>query len=288
MGRLDFQDLEIFMLQLLEKNPTLTKELQLKYRYFLIDEYQDVNDLQDQIVSKLTNPEKNKVFIVGDPKQSIYRFRGANVQSFQTRIEKMKEKKYPLFLFAHNFRSDPSILNFLNHLFKPLFTKTEYLPLIPGKMQEKDFCAVSLLPFQSEKKGAENLRVAEAEILANYIQGEVVTKRRTYQDFALLFQSLTQVRFYEKTFRGLGIPYRLHGGSSFLSRQEVIDMIFCMKLAVDSKDKLSLTGILRSPLSGLSDAEIFIFFKQGKTSLEDYLEHPQCHLLNSTFLLLNL
>ena len=264
---LDFQDLEIKTLELLTRHPEAVQTLQKRHRYFFIDEYQDVSDLQNRIVEHLIGPQ-NVLFIVGDPNQSIYRFRGADVACFQARLEKMGSQKGRLLQLPHNFRSEPGILEFCNLVFGSSW--------VAAKVASIDKPVIRLGVPTGETATAENRREAEAGIIARYLRREI-NAGRSPSDFALLFQSLTQIRYYEKGLKKEAIPYALSGGGSFLNRQEILDLVFCLKLEADPKDKMSLAGLLRSPLVGLTDAEILFEFQKGRVTL-DHWEGPlfQC------------
>ena len=247
---LDFQDLEILTLQLLTQHKESLKKIQSRFKHILVDEVQDTNDLQHQILKALFAPPGNILCVVGDPKQSIYRFRGANVEGFQSISKLILENKGHLIDLKENFRSRPAIIHFINHLFSKEGLQSQRDPA-----PETGLELMEIEP-PSGKNSSELLRKTEAKAIARYIQNHVRTEGKHYGDIALLFQSLNDARFYEQALRDANIPYRLSGGRGFLNAQEVIDLIFCLKLLVNPADRLALAGLLRSPLIGMSDVEI--------------------------------
>ena len=250
---LDFQDLEILVLDLLRQNKEILKKTQHRFHHILIDEAQDMNDLQREIVELLFQPKQNCLCIVGDPKQSIYRFRGANWEGFNTIVNRILKNKGHLIDLKENFRSRPPLLDFINQTFSPLFSSEEYLPLIATRETAAE-TGVSILPVATAPKTSkEELRKQEAQTIAKYIQSVVRQKKARFGDMVLLFQSLNDTRFYEEAFRKMNIPYRLFGGRGFLNAQEVIDLLFVLKLMVESNNRLALVGLMRSPLIGFDD-----------------------------------
>lgn len=261
---LDFQDLEILTLKLFQENREILKNVQNRFEHILIDEAQDLNDLQQELIGLLFNPKKNILCLVGDPKQSIYRFRGANVDGFQKMVRAIGEAKGESLQLRENFRSRPGILEWINPLFSHLFDPSEYSPLLATREPTPEQNVLILSVEAPPEASKEERRKREAAEIARHIQTEVSQNKRAFGDFALLFQSLTEVRIYEAAFKEAGIPYRVFGGRGFLSAQEVIDLLFCLKLMVNLEDRMSLVGLMRSPLVGFPDTTI--------TGLA--LEHP--------------
>ncbi|MDO8526854.1 MAG: ATP-dependent DNA helicase [Deltaproteobacteria bacterium] len=253
---LDFQDLEILTLKLLKENRETLKIYQKKFRHILVDEVQDINDLQRELIELLFVPGTNILCIVGDPKQSIYRFRGANAEGFQTLVKKITEAGGETIILRDNFRSRPGVLRFVNHTFRHLFSLGEDFELKPAR-EEKASMALTLLPIVLPNGGnTEAMRKEEAREVAQYILATVNAGEARFGDICLLFQAFTDIGFYEEAFRASKIPYRLFGGRGFLSAQEVIDLLFVLQVMVNLENRLALVGLMRSPLLGLSD--IFI------------------------------
>lgn len=253
---LDFQDLEILTLKLIKENQAVRQAYQNRFQHILVDEAQDINDCQQELLQLLWNPALNKLCIVGDPKQSIYRFRGANVEGFLKMVEKITKAGGKKITLVENFRSRLGILELINHTFRSLMDPQIYSPLIPTRESTAkpniEVLAVNTEPSTS----TEVRRKQEAKALTTTIQAEVETGQAQYQDFALLFQSLTEVRHYEAMFRQYQIPYRLSGGRGFLSAQEVLDCLFVLKILECPQDRLAAVGLMRSPFLSWPDTRI--------------------------------
>lgn len=255
---LDFQDLEILTLQLLKEEKEIRIHLQKRFRYLFVDEVQDVNDLQKELLEQLFDPNRNTLCIVGDPKQSIYRFRGANVENYSKLVDRIIEAGGEKIELQENFRSEPKIVEWVNHLFK------NEEPLIPT-IEPGETPNLKLLPVViKDGDSKENSREAEATAIADWISQEVHLQKRSFGDFALLFQTLSQVRIYTQALQAASIPYRLSGGGGFLNSQEVLDLLFVLKLMVNIEDRMALIGLMRSPLIGFDDVRI----------TETALQHP--------------
>lgn len=245
---LDFQDLEIEALKLLKKNGEVRRTLQARYKQILVDEAQDLNDIQREILELLFEPKHNVLCLVGDPKQSIYRFRGANVAGFQKLVALIESHQGSVISLKENFRSRPGILNFINHLF-PL----ESL----DATREENGPGIWQMPIENaEGASKEMLRKIEAQKIARMIADEIKMEKKKFGDVALLFQSLKDVRFYMEALRQRGIPFRIHGGHGFLEAQEVLDLLFILRLMDNLNDRMALIGLMRSPIVGFSDTAI--------------------------------
>ena len=281
LSALDFDDLELRTLDLLNNTAVLTRAAE-RYRFFLVDEFQDTNGLQRQLLERLAfskgrNPAN--LFIVGDRKQSIYGFRGADVDVFRemtkTLIAAGGEPR-PLQL---NFRSQPQLISFFNYLFPRLFQPTEDVPTSsaeelaklgfvphepsePKREQTDSGPLVELLvatqPRTEEYRPARDWRELDANQLANRISLLKQENRDLkYSDIALLFRAMTQVHVYETVFRRANIPYQTVLGRGFYERDEVKDLIQLLRFLDNRTDELALAAVLRSPLCGISDNALF-------------------------------
>ncbi|MBI5299802.1 MAG: ATP-dependent helicase, partial [Deltaproteobacteria bacterium] len=206
---MDFQDLEMEALNLLNTNKEVLKQYQSRFKHILVDEVQDINDLQKNLIEMLFNPKENRLCMVGDPKQSIYRFRGANVTGLQSLSDKILKAGGHRIELQENFRSRPAILNWINALFENIFPANLFIPLIPTREKTTE-ANIHLLPIDGNKKlSNENRRKIEAERIVEYIQHLVHSGKNSYGDITLLFQALSDIRHYEKALRAAQIPYRL-------------------------------------------------------------------------------
>ena len=278
----DFDDLQLRTLKLLNDHPEVMNRVAERYRFFLVDEFQDTNGLQRDLMTKLGMMPGANLFIVGDRKQSIYGFRGADVDVFRemsAEIEAAGGTQVPLHL---NFRSQKPLIDSLNFLFERLFHAraeipveqlgqlgfVEHEPGIPERGAEDQSPRVELLvsilpdqarnePDESDDDSAEdqnqpNVRERDAEQLVERI-GSLVDSGRSYGDIAILFRALTGVWVYESALRRAGIPYLTVQGKGFYQREEITDLIQLLRFLDNTTDELALAAVLRSPLCGISD-----------------------------------
>jgi ATP-dependent helicase/nuclease subunit A len=277
MSALDFDDLEGRTLDLLQMPEVITRAEE-RYKFFLVDEFQDTNAQQRQLLERLALSKRRdsaNLFIVGDRKQSIYGFRGADVDVFRemtaTLIAAGGEEK-PLRL---NFRSQPQLIGFFNHLFERLFQVPE--DTSPEELRNLDELGyvehessepqrevtetgplvelmVTTRPASTDSKGEQELRLLDAQQIAGKINSLIqVIEGLKYSDIALLFRAMTQVHIYESTFRRASIPYQTVLGRGFYEREEITDLIQLLRFLDNKTDELALAAVLRSPLCGISD-----------------------------------
>jgi ATP-dependent helicase/nuclease subunit A len=275
LSALDFDDLEIRALSLLE-HPEVMVRASERYKFFLVDEFQDTNGLQRQLLERLAlsgNRGSANLFIVGDRKQSIYGFRGADVDVFREMTKTLEDaggESKPLLL---NFRSQPPLIHFCNYLFKRLFQAPEEAP--DSQLEELGYVqhensepkrelrdsgplvellvTTKALP-DDDPKAEQDSRVLDAEQLARRISTLTQTfPDLKYSDIALLFRAMTQVHIYEGVFRRANIPYQTVLGRGFYEREEITDLIQLLRFLDNKTDELALAAVLRSPLCGVSD-----------------------------------
>jgi ATP-dependent helicase/nuclease subunit A len=282
ISALDFDDLEIRTLELLN-NPTVLIRAAERYKFFLVDEFQDTNALQRQLLERIALSPGRKganLFIVGDRKQSIYGFRGADVDVFremtQTLVAAGGEPR-PLLL---NFRSQPPLINFFNYLFQRLFQPSEDVPSFseeelaklgyvahePSEAKRElkhsgplvELLVATRPPSADYKYFDRDFRELDAIQLANRIVAlKTADPNLKYSDIALLFRAMTQVHFYEAIFRRANIPYQTVLGRGFYDREEITDLIQLLRFLDNRTDELALAAVLRSPLCGISDNALF-------------------------------
>ncbi|WP_197526907.1 UvrD-helicase domain-containing protein [Pirellulimonas nuda] len=233
----------------------------------LIDEFQDTDRLQLEIVRALAGEDwaAGGLFFVGDFKQSIYRFRGAEPEVFRELREETPERGR--LVLSNNFRSTPGVLAFVNAMFAPVFGAA-YEPLEATRDQQTPAPAVeflwTMLPEQEKKPKAEERRTAEARAIARRI-GETIASAEPVvadaagpraarpSDFCLLFRALSDVAIYEEALREAGLEYYLVGGHAFYNQQEVFDVLNLLRSVTSGCDEVSLAGVLRSPFFSLAD-----------------------------------
>ncbi len=269
---LDFEDLQLRACRLLEEREDVRRRLRRRIRFLMVDEYQDTNGLQKRLIDFLRrhpdgSPAPGKLFLVGDPKQSIYRFRGADVSVFsKTREELLAEGGREVALKA-NFRSDPRLVRFANGFFSRLMSSD---PGEPNCYQEaeargpaggKGPCVEYLAVPNREERDGRSAREAEARLIAQRIE-ELIAEGWRPGDIAVLFRAMTEVKRYEEELIRRGIPFHVVKGRGFYDRQEIADVLNLLRWLTDPEDTLALTGVLRSPFCAVSD-ETLLWLKEA-------------------------
>jgi ATP-dependent helicase/nuclease subunit A len=278
LSALDFDDLELRTLELLQR-PEVIARTSERYRFFLVDEFQDTNGVQRVLLERLALARGRRpanLFIVGDRKQSIYGFRGADVDVFREMTSILLAaggEEKPLQL---NFRSQPPLIAFFNYLFARLFQVPADVPASEYKNLDQlgyvkheksesrrdlrdagplvELLVTTKPSLEDDPRAEQDSRVLDAQQLARRIlaltQG---VDRLKYGDIALLFRAMTQVQIYESVFRRANIPYQTVLGRGFYEREEITDLIQLLRFLDNKTDEIALAAVLRSPLCGLSD-----------------------------------
>ena len=250
---------------LLRENAEVRRELQQRFKFVLIDEFQDTDPVQTEVVLLLGEGAPGKLFVVGDPKQSIYGFRRADIEMYAgTRRE--IERKGRVLTFRQNFRSSSTILDWVNDVFTKILVKStdgdyqpEYIGLASWPELQTTHAAVTLLrPKQLLKASADELRRTEATAVARYLQQQVSGGVCEWGDVALLFRSFTGVETYGDVLQEHGVPFRIIGGKGYYQRQEIQTLSSLLSCLDNPADKLNLVATLRSPLFGWADELVFL------------------------------
>ncbi|MBR6117640.1 MAG: UvrD-helicase domain-containing protein [Paludibacteraceae bacterium] len=232
---MDFDDLLINMLRLMDVSPEVQQKYQQQFQYILVDEYQDTNYIQFLLVKRLAEPQNN-ICVVGDDAQSIYSFRGAdirNILNFQRVYPQAK-----LFKLERNYRSTQTIVNAANSLIHKnihQIEKTVYSEKEEGQ-------PLNLQPYMDDR--------TEALGVATKIQR---MKFKGYDSFAVLYRTNAQSRVIEGELRKLNIPYRIYGGTSFYQRKEIKDALGYLRLAINGRDNEALLRIVGFPGRGIGE-----------------------------------
>lgn len=293
-GLLDFDDLLLQTRDLFRRDSHARQRAAAGIQFLMVDEFQDTDPVQSEIVRALCGKEllTGKLFLVGDAKQSIYRFRRADPEVFhQLRMEIPETGRLPL---STNFRSQPEILNFTNCLFSSAM-QHYYEPLLPfDNEQHSPTPGIEFLfasPDDPAMKGAEAVRETEAEWIAVRIRqllddetprvwaknsktGERELRRVVPGDICILFRALSNVSLYEKALQKMDLDYYLVGGRAFYAQQEIYDLSNLCQYLDNPDDELSLLGILRSPFFSLSDDTIYSIVRSAETLSEAMLAPP--------------
>ena len=292
-GLIDFTDLEVKAIELLKNNEYIANEIKRKFKYILVDEFQDISGLQKKIINLIRS--KNNLFIVGDAKQSIYGFRNADVEIFQDIQNDIDPGS--LISLNENFRSRPQILNLVNHIFNELWPgnsacRDSTQQLKPGaEFSDKSLPSIEIIV--AEGKDKTDARKWESMEVAKRIKeivdkGEIqITNRRererdiTYKDIAILFRSTTDIKLYEQSLSLLDIPYYVVSGRGFYNTTEVTDLINLLKVIESPLDEINLAAVLRSPFVGLDDDALFMLTDHARNSNEKKLLHQSLDEVDS-------
>ena len=302
-GRAGYQDLLVWARDLLRDDPETRDHFRNRYSHLLIDEAQDTDPIQAEIAMFIAEgasdgvpleqrprgwdevtPERGKLFVVGDPKQSIYRFRRADVRQLETLRNRMGGDALRL---AQNFRSQKPVLKWVNQLFEKWMaqgeSQAEYTPIThrweaqishPGAPR-----VWSLGGTVDDNMGA--VRTLESGALSNLIRGIVENGWRVldpqssdqtgmeeyspakYSDICILMPTRTGLRFLEQALEDANILFRLEGASLVFATQEVRDLLNCLRAIDDPSDQVALVAALRSPAFACSDVDLFEFHEGG-------------------------
>lgn len=238
---MDFDDLLTLTFKLFQEHEDIRKKYADRFDFLLVDEYQDTNHAQMRIVMQLCK-EKERVCAVGDDSQSIYSFRGANIDNILSFQSRFKEAR--LFKLEQNYRSTQSIVEAANSLIKHNSNQ------IPKNVYSKNDKGESLIykPAYSDKE--------EALIVCREIKRIKRQDDCQYSDFAILYRTNAQSRSFEEEFRKQGIPYRIYGGLSFFQRKEIKDVIAYFRLVANPDDEEAFKRIINYPARGIGNTTL--------------------------------
>lgn len=277
-GIVSFDGLLVFARRLLRDHKEVRAQLKKQFDVFLIDEFQDTDPLQGEILLYLSEEETSqadhwkqvrlspgRLFVVGDPKQSIYRFRGADMAAFEEVQNLMMAQGAEEALLQTNFRSHAGLLEPVNSLFSQTmrpepYIQPAYVELISGR-EDRVQDGVQLIMLEGSGS-ADDFRLAEARFIADWV---VKNKEKTpYRDMALLFRSAHAFGPYLDTFKERGIPYVAEGEKTFYQQPEVLDLLNMLEVVADPENKLAVVGVLRSVVGAWSDREIYDAHQAGR------------------------
>jgi superfamily I DNA/RNA helicase len=266
----DFDDLLILTVRLLETNPAIAAKWEARFQYLMIDEFQDTNRLQLELVRYLGHRHRN-VCVVGDDDQSIYGWRGAeiaNILEFEAHFPDPKIIK-----LEQNYRSSTAILGLANSIIRHN----------PRRRPKS---------LWSEKGAGQNVKIVavpdereEANYVVSELQKQQLEADEPWRRFAIIFRMNAQSRLFEEQFRRLQIPYRIVGGRSFFERREVKDLLAYLACLTNPHDDLNLLRIINTPARGIGSSTIGLAVaesNQAKTSIFALLQSPRFQQLLST------
>lgn len=230
---MDFDDLLLNMLRLLQEREDLKEKYQRMFSHILIDEYQDTNTIQYEIIRILAAKHRN-LFVVGDDDQSIYKWRGAEVRNIFRFLEDFPDARQ--FRLEQNYRSTQAILDVANNVIKHNTQRLE-------KTLWTDLTGNQPKPVLLECANG----IDEAHSLVRLIQEWKATFGYDYYDFAILYRTNAQSRIFEEAFRKNNVPYMIFGGIRFFDRREIRDILAYLRVIVNADDEVSLERIINVP-----------------------------------------
>ena len=238
---MDFDDLLVYTYVLFRDHPEIRRKYAAQFRYVLVDEYQDTNFAQHSIVLQLTQ-ENQRVCVVGDDAQSIYSFRGANIDNILKFTKIYKGAK--LFKLEQNYRSTQTIVCAANSLIEK--NREQIRKEVYSEKERGEAIGV----FQAYSD------VEEGEIVANKIRQLHIRENYSFDDFAILYRTNAQSRIFEEALRKRSIPYKIYGGLSFYQRKEIKDVIAYFRLAVNPNDEEAFKRVINYPARGIGDTTL--------------------------------
>ena len=310
-GAIDFTDMTDGVYRLFNSRPDIVADhFRGRFKYIMVDEFQDTDPVQTAIISMLpgdSGPGCRSLFVVGDPKQSIYLFRDADVTQFKKTGDMITgDFSGCRVALDVSFRSTEPVISFVNLLFSRILKDSgrpwdfDYEHV---RCSRKDDCGGVELLLSSRGNNVMENALYEYDMVAARIKsavlqdklkvyakdesGEVVCRDSDWGDIAVLMERRTNLRYLEHALDSYGIPYRIYSGFGFYSRQEILDSGSLFSFLRDPCDDIALYGLLRSPWFGFSDADIFrackgraggLYDKIVKSGCEEFVE--AVHLLN--------
>ena len=259
---MDFDDLLFYTNRLFRDNPDVLAAYQSRFQFILVDEYQDTNFAQHLVIKQLAG-EHHRMCVVGDDAQSIYSFRGANIDNILNFRSNYPEVQ--VFKLEQNYRSTQNIVNAANSLISK--NKEQYKKNVFSEKEEGD--KIELASAFSDFE--------EGVIIANRILDLRRDKNGKYSDFAILYRTNVQSRVFEEALRKKNIPYRIYGGLSFYHRKEIKDIIAYFRMVVNPYDEEAFKRIINYPVRGIGSTtvgKIVLTAKLHGVSLWEVIGNP--------------
>lgn len=293
-GLLSFDDLIVKTRNLLLQNPSVREQLKAKFDVLFIDEFQDTDPVQGELLLFLAEAknrhasrwqdvrlEPGKLYVVGDPKQSIYRFRGADITAYELFTDLILRQGGEKCFLQENFRSTPEIVETANSvcsraMIQQTAFQPAYVPIYTSKTLRNGAVQWIFVPAPKEggkSPSADDFRDNQAERMADWISQNVGVltladgHKLQLKDIALLTRAATTATPYTEALRRRGIAFNVETDKKFYRKQEVSDFLNFLRAVSDPEDKISLAGTLRSPLFGFTDEELYQVAKRGELSL---------------------
>ncbi len=289
-GFLDYDDLLIYTEKMLREEKDIRQKYKKKFSAILVDEFQDTNDIQRKIIYYLCEDlnycaadannlklAEGKLFVVGDRKQSIYSFRGADLHVFERVKEDIEKQGGVIVNLQENWRSNKTIIDFVNDFSPYLFKNFEEKEKLIA-VREETPPSVEILRIKIGDANSTEKRKITARAIVSRIC-ELLENGKKPEDIAILFPTIRGVNFFEEQLKQKGIPYYLVRGMGFYGCQEIKDILCMLKLLENEYDEIALYGVLRSPMIGMEDKDIYEMRKKSDKYLIELVKkssHPLC------------
>jgi ATP-dependent helicase/nuclease subunit A len=292
-GFIDYEDILLHAKLLLE-NKDVQKVISDKYKFIMVDEFQDTNEIQYQIFLPILDYLKGgRLFIVGDEKQSIYKFRDAEIEIFNLTRSDIKNSvgENNLLVLPDSFRMTPTICAFCNYIFKNLFNEPDEslgevpaTDLVCARVDDK----IGHVEFLISRIDDETNNDSESELVAKKILSLLKNTNYSYRDISILVRKRKYFADLEKVFLKYEIPFTIVGGRGFYQRQTIADVFNYLSFLADENNSTALVGLLRSHFFNVSDSKLFeVSLKKGRSiwrklnlAKDDLEINKICELLN--------
>jgi ATP-dependent helicase/nuclease subunit A len=294
-GALNFQDLLLSAARLLREHPAVRTYLRARFTHLLIDEFQDTDPIQAEVMLLLTaddpsltnwrrcRPVPGSLFVVGDPKQSIYRFRRADIVTYNEVKEIIAGNGGRVLALTANFRTTAPLVGWINHTFAGRFpaeateTAPRHSPLVVGRVDALSGDLAGLYRMNAQGKNKDEILAHEPALVARTIRHALDSplsvprsSRESRQppsaqpgDFLIVTRNTTNLSRYAGELQALGVPHQVTGGSALNGLAELSLLATCLRAVARPDDPLALVAVLRSELFGLSDAALYAFRRAG-------------------------
>ena len=286
-GTLTFQDLLLCARDLLRDHPKVRLYFQKRFTRVLVDEFQDTDPVQAEVLMYLTGenveernwrkarPRAGSLFIVGDPKQSIYRFRRADITTYLEVKKIIRDSGGEIVRLWTNYRSVPAICTYVNEAFKTLFDEKDVKAGLQAAHVDLESIRAGesggVYSLETAEMRYEEMAAAEAEVVGRWIQREVMGGKLQWEDVLLVSFQRRRLGVYASAFERLGIPYEVTGGKAFHELSELEKAMPLLRAVVMPEDQVAVVAFLRGPLCGVDDDALYRYRSAGG-SLSPFVE----------------
>ncbi|WP_413943263.1 UvrD-helicase domain-containing protein [Bdellovibrio sp. HCB-162] len=283
-GLLSMSDLETLAFKIIQESPEAANKFSHEWDFWMVDEYQDTSPVQVELLRHLIG--EKPLFVVGDPQQSIYLFRGARSEVFQEKVQEIQDQAGDVQIKLVNYRSSPEVLEFFNHYFTKLSPQFAAMTPAPDKVKKgNDDPVVQVLLTET---GEDDETSAEVLTTVARIQ-ELLNSGVSPEQICVLGRTHKTLEDIAKVAQEYGVPLQLHSGSGFYERREVLDALAILKFLVNPHDNANFVALLRSPWLVMSDSEIasychsykHSFWKEALKTLEQKEENHPLRILKN-------